>query len=255
MLTETQIQEGLKYAENNFQNENAVHLHIDKKLIRELFDLNGKKVLDFGCGMGGMTLWYASNWKCEITGVDIDGHHIEIANRLKEKYKADNVRFLKKNILDGLFPEKFDFIFMNDVAEHIAIPILEDIFIALKQSLAPGGKLFVTYPPWKSPYASHVNQAVKIPWCQFLPDSMLLPMIEKNNISIIGEEESDLLSAYKGLNHLTHTKLMKVAKTAGFTQVYRKSHCILNRFSMLKNVPFRFFPFDYLITKEFLLLQ
>ena len=96
---------------------------------------------------------------------------------------------------------------------------------------------------------------VKIPWCQFLPQGVLYKMIEKNNLEIVGELESDLLEAYKGLNHLTHSKLTNVTREAQLKPVYRKSHSILNRIAPLKEVNFNFFPFDFIVTKEFLLLE
>lgn len=256
-MTQEQFEEGVLYAEDNFRNDNAPHLAIDKKLIKEKFDLTGKKVLDFGCGMGGMSLWYADNWDCEVYGLDIDGHHIKISKTLQEKLGIKNVKFEKRNILDTPLSEdeKFDYVFLNDVAEHIQFPILEKIFQQLAKALTPQGKIFVTYPPWKSPYASHVTHVVKIPWCQYLPKKVIHNLIEKNNIQIVGEEESDLLQAYYGLNHLTHNKLIDVLKTSGLQPVYRKSHCILNRLPGLKNTNINFFPFDFLVTKEFLLLQ
>ncbi len=254
-MTQDIYQEGLAYAEQNFLDENASHLHVDKKLIREKFDLDGKKVLDFGCGMGGMSLWYASNWNCEVHGVDIDRHHITIATELKLKHGVRNVKFEVRNILDKPVDEKYDFIVLNDVAEHIQFPILKEIFQVLSRSLAPDGGIFVSYPPWKSPYASHVQHVTGIPWCQFLPQGFLLKLIEKNNRPIVGEEESDLLAAYRGLNHLTHEKLKKVIDGSGLQPVYRKSHSIVNRVPGLKNVNLRFFPLDYLVTKEFLLLK
>ena len=255
-MTEEQFYEGLAYAEDNFRNDEASHLKVDKKLIKEKFDLTGRKVLDFGCGMGGMSLWYADNWDCEVYGLDIDGHHINVANQLKDKYDLHNVTFEQRNILDDPLrnDEKFDFIVLNDVAEHIAFPILEPILIQLGKALTDEGRIFVTYPPWKSPYASHVTHVVKVPWCQFLPQKMLHKMIEKNNVQIVGDLESDLLEAYKGLNHLTHKKLSKIVEAANLQAVYRKSHSILNRLGPLKEVNVNFFPFDYIITKEFLLL-
>ena len=256
-MTQEQFEEGVAYSEDNFKNDNAPHLHIDKKLIKSSFDLNGKRILDFGCGMGGMSLWYASNWDCEVYALDIDKHHVYVANHLKEKYQVSNVTFDKRNILDEPLKknERFDYVFLNDVAEHIAYPILKKIFEVLEVGLAPGGKIFVTYPPWKSPYASHVVHAVKIPWCQYLPKSYLMKLIAKNNLQIVGEEESDLIQAYNGLNHLTHKKLMNTIKDTRLKPVFRKSHCILNRLPFLKNANINFFPFDFLVTKEFLLLE
>lgn len=248
-------EEGLAYAESNFLDENAAHLHVDKRLIRDKFNMDGKRVLDFGCGMGGMSLWYATNFKCEVHGIDIDAHHVKIANDLKTKYKAKNLVFEVRNVLDKPLEGKYDLIVLNDVAEHIQLPILKAIFQALSKNLAPGGGIYVSYPPWRSPYASHVQHVVGIPWCQFLPKPMLLKMIEKNNRQIVGEEESDLLQAYKGLNHLTHSKLMGALEGSGLRPVFRKSHSFFNKFGPFKNASLRFFPLDFLITKEFLLLE
>jgi SAM-dependent methyltransferase len=254
-MTKEQLDEGLAYAEDNFLNDHAPHLRVDKELIRQRFDLTNKKILDFGCGMGGMSLWYATNWDCEVHGLDIDNHHVNIANQMKEKHGISNVRFEVRNVLERPLEEKYDYVFLNDVAEHIPLNILKEIMSQLGNALNDGGQIFVTYPPWKSPYASHVTHAVKIPWCQYLPDSLLLKLIEKNNMVLVGDEESDLVEAYKGLNHLTHEKLMKVINGSGLKPVYRKSHCLLNKVKPLKEVNFNFFPLDFLITKEFLLLQ
>lgn len=255
MMTQAMYEEGITYAEENFLNEQAVHLHVDKKLIRERFNLDGKTVLDFGCGMGGMSLWYAKNFRCVVYGVDIDRHHITVATELRSRHGVDNAHFEVRNILEKPFDKKFDFIVLNDVAEHIPLPVLKEIFVKLSKSLAFGGGVFVSYPPWKSPYASHVSHITGIPWCQFLPEGMLLKMIEKNNRPIVGEEESDLLQAYKGLNHLTHGKLMKVIKDCGLQVCWRKSHSFINKFPFLKNMNINFFPFSFLVTKEFLYLE
>ncbi len=255
MITQALYDEGITYAEQNFMDETANHLKVDKELIRTKFNLDGKKILDFGCGMGGMSLWYAQNFDCEVHGVDIDSHHIRIATDLKSRHHLPNVGFEVRNVLDRPFEGKFDFIVLNDVAEHIQLPILKKIFVELKKSLAVDGGIFVSYPPWKSPYASHVSHVVGIPWCQYLPERTLLKLIEKNNRAIVGEEESDLLEAYKGLNHLTHEKLMEAIEPSCLKAVFRKSHSIINRMPGLSNINLRVFPLDYLITKEFVLLK
>ena len=254
MLTEEQIAEGMAYAEDNFQNEHAQHLHMDKRLIRRLFDLSGKKVLDFGCGMGGMSLWYAANWPCEVHAVDIDGHHIYIAQQLQAKHGLHNVHFEQRNILSDPIDGPYDFIFMNDVAEHIPLPVLTDILRQFKTLLAPGGQVFLTFPPWAGPFSSHLYHKIKIPWSQFLPAGILLPMIERVNHPLVGEEESDLKSAWFGLNHLTFRKLDQTRSDAGLRLVERRSHCSLNRWPVLRAVPFHKSPLFWLVSKEFVTL-
>ncbi len=255
IFTPAQFEEGIKYAEDNFQNEAANHLRVDKQLIRRKFDLTGMQVLDFGCGMGGMSLWYAHNWDCKVHAVDIDGQHIQVAKLVQEKHGVTNVLFEKRDILAKPLEGSYDFIFMNDVAEHIDYPILERILRQLAKVVSAKGRLFISYPPWRSPYASHVTHIVGLPWCQFLPKRMLLNLIEKNNQPLVGEHESDLLQAYHGLNHLTHRKLMEVASNAGWKTVTRKSHSILNKLPGLRDINFNVFPFDFIVTKEFLLLE
>lgn len=255
MISPALYHEGINYAEQNFLEDNANHLRVDKDLLRARFNLNGKKILDFGCGMGGMTLWYARQWDCMVHGFDIDRHHIQIAKDLQQKHKVTNVHFEVRNILTDPVQEKYDFIVLNDVAEHIQYPILEEIFCSLRKVLADDGFVFISYPPWQSPYASHVTHILGLPWCQFLPQGLLLKWIQKNNRLIVGEEESDLVQAYKGLNHLTHKRLLQTIQKSGLAPVFRKSHSFLNNIGLFRNLNLRLFPFSFLVTKEFLILQ
>ncbi|MEZ4885980.1 MAG: class I SAM-dependent methyltransferase [Chitinophagales bacterium] len=256
-MTQEQFEDGLAYAEDNFMNDCASHLWVDKKLIKEKFNLDGKRILDFGCGMGGMTLWYATNWDCKAYGLDIDHHHIRIAQHLKLKYEVYNAVFEIRNILKTPFreDEKFDYIFLHDVAEHIPFLQLKQILRRLSDALLPDGIIFVAYPPWKSPYAAHLFQDVPIPWSQFLPKRFLFSLIEKNNRILVGDEESTLLEAFKGLNKLTYKKLIQLIEGLELQVVYRKSHCVLNKLPFLKQYNINFFPFDFLVTKEFLMLK
>lgn len=253
------LAQSMAYAENNFLNDSAKHLHVDKEFIRNNFDLNGKRVLDFGCGMGGMSLWYAKNWKCKVYGVDIDGQHIAIADALKAKHNIKNVTFEKRDIVNQPLPPQlegsFDVIFMNDVAEHIPYDVLEKIFAEFKRLLNPKGRIFVSYPPWHSPYASHVTRVTRLPWCQFLPQPILLKWIEKKNIKISGEHESDLLEAYKGLNHLTHKRLTKIVHKIGFKVNNRLCHSFLRKLALFRNFSIENFIFKYLVSKEIVVLQ
>lgn len=253
------LNDSLVYAENNFLNDTARHLQVDKDFIRQHFDLNGKKVLDFGSGMGGMSLWYAKNWDCSVYGVDIDGFHVNVATHLKEKHGVKNVEFEKRDITTQKLPPpyegSFDAIFMNDVAEHIPFPILEKIFAEFHRLLSPKGRIFVSYPPWQSPYASHVVRVTGLPWCQYLPEKLLLKWIEKKNEKISGEHESDLIEAYKGLNHLTHENFSPILARTGFNIQTRLSHSLLKRVPVLKSINVRSFPLHFLISKEILILE
>lgn len=251
-MTDEQKAEGLAYAERNFLEEDS-HLMLDKAFIEKYYDLSGKKVLDFGCGMGGMTLWMDSHYNCDIKGIDIDSNHIEIANTLKSKHKKDHVQFILQDIVQYPLEEKFDYIFLNDVAEHIHPDYLQPIFTQLQKHLTPNGIIFVSYPPWEGPYASHLNSIFRIPWSQYWPKGIMIPMLKKRNRILVGEK--DLMSEYFELNHLNHKKLKSITQKANLKMERRMSHCKLNKLPGLANSNFSFFPFKYLITKELVVLR
>lgn len=244
--------EGLAYAERNYLAKNS-HLNLDKAFIERYYNLSGKKVLDFGCGMGGMTLWLDKHYDCDVKGIDIDSNHIEISNMLKAKHGKEHVQFILQDIVKQPLNEEFDFIFLNDVAEHIHPDYLVPIFTQLRKQLKPGGIIFVSYPPWEGPYASHLNSVFKIPWAQYWPRGIMLEKLKKRNRMLVGEK--DLMSEFFALNHLNHKMLTKIIGKAGLRIERRMSHCKLNRIPGLKNVNFSFFPFKYLITKELLVLR
>ncbi|MEQ8361816.1 MAG: class I SAM-dependent methyltransferase [Cyclobacteriaceae bacterium] len=244
MPQDANFNEGVIYAERAFLSKKN-HLNIDKEVIIKNIDLDGKDILDFGCGMGGMSTWYAQNWNCNVLGIDIDQFHIDVAQHIKRKYDVQNVSFECQDILTYPNERKFDLIVMNDVAEHIEINTLELIMASLKERLKRGGKILITYPPWHGPYASHLHHDIKILWSQFIPKPILHRLIVKNNRQLVGKE--DLMTMYYSLNHLTHDKLMRIMRKIRMKKIFRKSHSIISR---LWNINARIFPFYFLITKE-----
>ena len=245
------FEEGVRYAERNFR-DNGWHLWLDKQYFRDKLPLDGLSVLDFGCGMGGMSMWCATQWDCQVWGVDIDANHLAIAERVKEIHQVKNVTFERRNVVDQPLERKFDLIILNDVVEHIPLSVLQQILQELTRSLSPQGRLFISYPPWEGPYASHLNHMIKLPWCQFMPSKWLHRKISQNNYAMVGEK--DIQQEFYTLNHLTHRKLTPMLRQAGLTIQDRKSHTLFNRVPGLKDVNFNAFPFRYLVTKELLLL-
>ncbi|MEM8968476.1 MAG: methyltransferase domain-containing protein [Bacteroidota bacterium] len=254
-MTPDQLKRGLAYAKRNFLEEKTTHLWLDKKIIKEFFDLTDKSVLDFGCGMGGMTLWYASQWKCHVHGVDIDEHHIKIARALHQEYDLENVSLMKEDILRSNEQEIYDVIFLNDVVEHIPLPALEEILNRLSSLLKQDGTIYLSYPPWHSPYASHINRAIKLPWVQFLPDAFIISLLERHNKKTLSKLEGDLIEVYLGLNKITYRKLMKIINKTDLILSRRISHSFFNKFKKLKNTQLHFFPFNFLVTKEVVFLK
>lgn len=247
------IKDGIKYAEKTLLDQ-ASHLDIDKKLLQSHFDFKGKTVMDFGCGVGGMSIWMAQHLGAIVDGYDIDEKHIEIAFALLEKYPCPTVTLSQKNIIETPIDKEYDVIILNDVIEHIKpdwIPGILDILV--NRNLKKGGILFISYPPWEGPYASHMKRVINVPWLQFLPQKMLINMIEKRNQTTLGQY--NLVEEYLELNHMTHKKLMRFIKPLPLKEDFRYSHTKLNSTSLFANTSFYWWPALYLISKEFVVFK
>lgn len=103
-------------------------------------DMSGKRVLDLGCGAGGITLHIArAHHPAAIIGFDVELPVIEAARRAAEAAgHSDRVSFVqappgKLPFADG----SFDIVFSKDALVHVADKgaIFRDIFRVLK----PGG--------------------------------------------------------------------------------------------------------------------
>ena len=253
-LLPAQFEKGFSYAEKNLIADTNTHLWLDKKFIKEKLDLTGKRVLDFGCGMGGMSLWYAKHWNCTVHGIDIDSHHIAVAKALRQKYSTLDVTFEEVDVLDERIEESYDLIFLNDVVEHLPLSIIDGVLKKLVTLLNPNGQIYISYPPWESPYASHIYNAVRIPWCQFLPDHLVYRMLKSRDKKIVGKLESSLADVYRGLNKVNHPRLTRILDRNGLIVTHRKNRSIFNKLSAFSNYNITRFPFYYLVTKEILLL-
>ena len=252
-MDQLRFEEGVRYAERNCR-DTGWHLWLDKRYFQQNLSLDGMDILDFGCGMGGMSMWCATHWDCQVLGVDIDANHLAVAERVKEIHQVTNATFERRDVIDNPLEDRtFDLIILNDVVEHISLPLLQKILNELARRLRPNGKLFVSYPPWEGPYASHLNHMIKLPWCQFMPHRWLHRRIEEKNYSMVGEK--DIKEEYFSLNHLTHARLKPMLRAAGLVIRDRKSHTLVNRLPGLQRVNFNVFPFNFLVTKELLLLN
>ncbi len=149
-------------------------------------DLQGKQILDAGCGLGGKTIAYAERG-AEMFGIDINPQHIAWAKEYAAKQgRADN--FSVGDAENLQFPDAhFDMVVANDSMEHFPHP---DIALReFERVLKPGGTLFLFFTPWGSPLGSHLYDWIKTPWCHLLfPESLLEEMIRRE-LSSRGHED------------------------------------------------------------------
>lgn len=146
-------------------------------------NFNKLKILEVGCAEAGL-LDVFNKKGIEIHGLEISQERVNIALSKNPKLKIVVGDITDELILTKL--EKYDFIIMREVIEHIHNK--EAAFSNLKNLLNPNGYLFISFPPKYSPFAGHQQIAKSflkmIPYLHLLPKNVL-----KTIAKSLGEKE------------------------------------------------------------------
>jgi SAM-dependent methyltransferase len=123
------------------------------KNFKAFIDKDDKLILEAGCGTGRLCCLLARDLPDSIiTGIDITQESLDIANKIKQHLKAENVEFKKGDIFNLDYPDDhFDVVFNNGVIEHFPLDKPNSYNDALREMirvLKPGGKIIVDVPNW-----------------------------------------------------------------------------------------------------------
>jgi SAM-dependent methyltransferase len=113
-------------------------------IFKSLGNLQGKTVLDFGCGEGQLGVQMGL-LGARVSGVDISPELIDLARRRAElDHVDDRVDFQVSDILESApADESFDFVVCTDALHHVDLARVVPI---LCRRLKPGGKLIAKEP-------------------------------------------------------------------------------------------------------------
>ena len=110
---------------------------IEKELDYLKLDLNGKKILDAGCGTGSLSSILSKKFKAEIHGCDSSLSRLEQARSL-----GSGVSYFQSDITNLKTPDHFyDTIFTRFVLEHTPHP--GNMLRELKRVLKVGGEIII----------------------------------------------------------------------------------------------------------------
>jgi SAM-dependent methyltransferase len=102
----------------------------------------GMRVLDVGCGIGGLASEFAKRG-CRVVGIDLNEQYLATARKAYQ-----NIRFLRaaadERVLEVIQEQPFDLVTCTEVVEHVysAQSLLSGCFHATR----PGGRLIISAP-------------------------------------------------------------------------------------------------------------
>ncbi|BDI61459.1 class I SAM-dependent methyltransferase [Qipengyuania nanhaisediminis] len=125
-------------------------------------DVAGKRVIDFGCGRGGMIERLMQAGASSALGIELDESYVDFARRKVAGRWDGRVEFACADIREMVF-EPADIVVSSNTMEHVMDlrPTLSAVIDACK----PGGELFIGFSPlWHSPFGHHRLIASRMPW-------------------------------------------------------------------------------------------
>jgi cyclopropane-fatty-acyl-phospholipid synthase len=109
-------------------------------LCRKLRLRPGQRLLDIGCGWGGLALYAAENFGVKVTGITLSERQAELAtDRARAAGLADAVSIQRVDYRELPHAEPFDAIVSVGMSEHVGASHLADYFKVAAAQLKPGG--------------------------------------------------------------------------------------------------------------------
>ncbi|MEL7466055.1 MAG: cyclopropane-fatty-acyl-phospholipid synthase family protein [Pseudomonadota bacterium] len=138
LFLDDDLQYTMAYYPNGDETLEEAQLAKKRHVAAKLMLRPGQKVLEFGCGWGGMALYLAQVADVEVTAVTLAEEQVSLAReRAAALGLSDRVKF---ELMDYRAVEgKFDRVFSVGILEHIGASNLPVYFKSIRDRLAPGG--------------------------------------------------------------------------------------------------------------------
>ena len=106
---------------------------------------SNSKVLEIGCGIGTVThLLAKATPQGKVLAVDISPKSIDMARRFNQEF--NHAEFVVSDMTDFARPERFDFVVLPDVIEHIPLEQHPHLFQVISQHLHAGSTVAINIP-------------------------------------------------------------------------------------------------------------
>jgi len=102
----------------------------------------GQRLLDIGCGWGGLVIYAAKHFGTEATGITLSQPQADLANtRIAEAGLADRCRVRVRDYRAVDEPGRYDALVSVGMFEHVGVKLLPEYFSRAWELLKPGGVL------------------------------------------------------------------------------------------------------------------
>jgi len=138
LFLDKDMQYSCAYFENGNETLEEAQLKKKRHIAAKMRLSEGQRVLDIGCGWGGMGLYLAKTTGAHVTGVSLSEEQVRVANeRAAEAGLSDRVQF---KLLDyRKVTGEFDRVVSVGMFEHVGLRHYEEFFRTVKNLMTPDG--------------------------------------------------------------------------------------------------------------------
>ena len=217
----------LSVATASYTLDNAL-AYATRTIPRFLERIQGKTVLDYGCGPGWQAVAMRRAGARHVHGVDINDAWLSHGRDLAVGAAVDGVTFAK-----AASDEKYDIVLSLGAMEHFRDPGKE----LARMCSFTGEELLISFAePWYSPYGTHLNGTTKLPWLNlWFSERCLL------NVRNLYPDGSDGAKRFEdirgGLNKMTVRRFEKLIHAAPGMRVEHLTLHSVKRVPLVTRVP------------------
>jgi SAM-dependent methyltransferase len=167
---------------------------------------NIRRVLDYGCGVGRLTVPLARKFPA-VLGVDVSEKHIEHARRYAAERRVRNVDFTKIADLEELnYLSDVDFILSLIVLQHNPPPVIAAILRKLLNTLSSGGCAIFQVPTFYQGFRFFCSDYLSKPSSQMemnaIPQRAVYAIARDSGCDILEVREDNLTGSPLMLSHV-----------------------------------------------------
>ncbi len=227
---------------------------------------DGARVLDFGSGIGCLSIDLAERGAAHVTGVEISPGYVAYASeRVRRLYPQHSDVITYATTSAGQLPDdSFDVIISKDVLEHVIG--VQEILPELARKLVPGGQMLLGFGPlWHSMFGDHElskhlmpsrwRDRVRIPWLHLIAGETRLVDSANRTRSKLGQSPLSNLYEY-GFNQVTYREFKHIIGNCGLTvKSFETNTSTSGLARMLERVPVPAFLQDYWVRSIYCQLE